>query len=357
MMDAIQTNLYNSLNTKLKLTKQDIVNIETTFKCTNATTIQNKYGSVYKNIDKIKPLVISNVEFIYNNDIYSIVEYIEQSKPSYEKDIYEYVVSVCNDSANICRNKMFEYIDNSKYLEYSVDMYIPSRNLAIDCIDTYKDSSINNISKNYLYNKALFFQTQNIRLIYITETEWTYDCDKIKQLLNIALGTSSRIYARECTITLIDNKTARPFNETTHLQNHRNAPITYGLFYKNTLVQLMSFSRTKYNRNLKNDNEWEIIRGCPGSNNIVVGGVSKLFNHFVRDYKPAKVFSYCDFNKFDGRSYEAIGMTCTGYTGPNKWWVIGDKLVPRNPSKYAEYKAISDGTLWGAGSKKYEISF
>ena len=100
--------------------------------------------------------------------------------------------------------------------------------------------------------------------------------------------------------------------------------MTYGLFQKGELVQLMSFSKTKWNRNLKGDNDWEIIRGCPGSNNIVVGGVSKLFKHFIREHDPDSVFSYCDFNKFDGKGYEAIGMRFIGYTGPDKYLLLNN---------------------------------
>ena len=141
---------------------------------------------------------------------------------------------------------------------------------------------------------------------------------KIELMLNIALGrNNTKIYARQCEVRKITNAEAKLLNEQIHLQGHRNAQVTYGLFYKNELVQLMSFSKTKYNRNLTDNNSWEIIRGCPSSNNIVVGGVSKLFKHFVKEYHPAKVFSYCDFNKFNGKSYEALGMKFIGYTGPD----------------------------------------
>lgn len=137
------------------------------------------------------------------------------------------------------------------------------------------------------------------------------------------------------------------------MQGHRNAQVTYGLFYKDQLVQLMSFSKTRYNQNLKNDNEWEIIRDCPGSNNIVVGGVSKLFKHLINDYKPTKVFSYCDFNKFDGKSYIALGMQFISYTGPNKWYVLSkDNVVPRSPKLYSEFKKYP--IIWGSGSMKFE---
>lgn len=149
------------------------------------------------------------------------------------------------------------------------------------------------------------------------------------------------------------NREAKSFNEATHLQGHRNAQVTYGLFYKDELVQLMSFSRTKYNKNLKDENSWEIIRGCPGSNNIVIGGVSKLFSHFVKDYNPSIVFSYCDFNKFNGRSYEELGMKFIGYTGYDLKYIINGKVYNRQHGNYKNIKDTIDARIYGAGSKKY----
>ena len=99
--------------------------------------------------------------------------------------------------------------------------------------------------------------------------------------------------------------------------------------------------------------EWEIIRGCPGSNNIVVGGVSKLFKHFIRENNPQQIFSYCDFNKFDGIGYESIGMKFIGYTGPDKTWLIKGIAQKRSASHYQEYKKEADAIIWGAGSKRY----
>lgn len=32
-------------------------------------------------------------------------------------------------------------------------------------------------------------------------------------------------------------------------------------------------------------------------------------------------------------------------------------MVPRNPKRYAKYKAKARCILWGSGSKKYEITF
>ena len=305
------------------------------------------YGWTYvMNNIGVEFLYCGNTAFVKNSDICKIEKYSQinhYQSSLFEQEIIDYIKSIYNIS----------FITNTRDIlkPYELDIYIPDKNIAIECNGTFWHNE-NHKDKMYHFEKSKACRDKGIRLIHIYEWEWLKYPEKIKQLLNIALGSVSKIYARQCEVREISNKEAKPFNEATHLQNHRNAQVTYGLFYNNELVQLMSFSQTKYNKNLKS-NEWEIIRGCPGSNNIVVGGVSKLFKHFINDYKPNKVFSYCDFNKFDGKSYLALGMEFVGYTGPNKWYIIDrNTVVNRNPRRYKELKDLTK--IWGSGSLKFE---
>ena len=278
-------------------------------------------------------------------DLMSLLKHSSRSIP--ENELYEYLkpfgFTITNDR---------KLLGNGK----EIDIYNPDLKIGIEFNGTYYHCSKVLQDKNYHFNKSKLAQEKMIRLIHIYEYEWTNPemKEKLKSLLTIACNkVNTKIYARKCDVKEISNKEAREFNNKNHLQGHRNAQITYGLFYEGKLVQLMSFSRTKYNRNLKGDNDWEIIRGCPGSNNIVIGGVSKLFKHFIQDNNPDRIFSYCDFNKFDGRGYEAIGMKFIGYTGPDKKWIIHGKVVNRNPYHYHELKDQAEAVIWGAGSKKY----
>ena len=248
-----------------------------------------------------------------------------------------------------------DYVTNDRSVldGKEIDLYVPSKKIGIEFNGDYWHSSLFQ-NKDYHFEKSKLAESKGVRLIHIYEYEWNSMRGKIEQLLRIALGVAGKkIYARQCEVREITNDEAKPLNEAVHLQGHRPAQVTYGLYYGGELVQLMSFSRTHYNRNLKGDNSWEIIRGCPGSNNIVVGGVGKLFSRFVKDRDPDEVFSYCDFNKFDGKSYEAIGMKFVGYTGPDKTYLIDGVAHKRNPSKYKEYKEKAEAVIWGAGSKKY----
>ena len=297
----------------------------------------------YKNLNFVDNKYLPEIENIYNNNLHG-ASYQEQSLIDYIKSIYK---------GNLIEHARIIPSDCSSY-KREVDCYLPDLHLAIEYNGVYRHSDQCGIARNYHEQKSKECEKLGIRLIHIYSDEWLNDSNKIKSLLSIAInGVTSKIYARKCQIRQITNKEAKDFNNLNHLQNHRNAQVTYGLFYNDNLVQLMSFSKSKYNRNLKSNNAWEIIRGCPGSNNIVVGGVSKLFKHFVRDYNPDEIFSYCDFNKFDGTSYEALGMKFIGYTGPNKWWIYNNHRINRNPSRYKELKNTAQGTLWGAGSKKY----
>ena len=273
-------------------------------------------------------------------DIKQYINFKFDGKSHYEDEIVDFLQSL--NITKIIRNSK-EYLDGQE-----IDIYLPDYNLGIEFNGTFWHSDLYKDDK-YHFNKSLLAQQKGIRLIHIYQYEWDNKLtkEKIKQLLKISLGkVERRIYARDCEIKQITNKEAKILNDSVHLQNHRNAQVTYGLYYKNELVQLMSFSRNK-------KYQWEIIRGCPGSNNIVVGGVSKLFKHFIKDYNPDEVFSYCDFNKFDGKSYEAIGMKFIGYTGPDMKYIIKGNVVNRQPSKYKELKSKIEARIYGAGSKKY----
>lgn len=269
------------------------------------------------------------------------------STSSYEEEIKRFLAELGVDASK-----------NRTQLEgLEIDLYDPERKIGIEFNGTYWHSLSMLGDKNYHLKKSKLAESKGIRLIHIYEYEWNNPNKRplLESLLKIAFGkVNEKIYARKCEIREISNKEAKEFNEKNHLQGHRNAQITYGLYYQGQLRQLMSFSKTKYNKNLKGANEWEIIRGCPGSNNIVIGGVSKLFKHFIKINNPDKVFSYCDFNKFDGKGYEAIGMCFMGYTGPDMKWVLKDRsVVERQPSKHAELKKQSIDQIFGAGSKKY----
>ena len=177
----------------------------------------------------------------------------------------------------------------------------------------------------------------------------------IKNLIKTALCLyDKKVFARECIVKELNKSEAKNFLEEYHLQGNRPAKINLGLFYKDELVQIITFDNTKYNKNLNSKNDWEIIRECSKAGYIIVGGKAKLFKYFIKQYKPTKVFSYCDFNKFTGNSYLKLGMLFTGYSGPDmKWLMPNGQVQNRNPKKNQELKEQAQAKIFGCGSLKY----
>lgn len=348
---------------KLKIKEKYGVNYFTESLFDNYSEI---YKTLYHNKEKSIYYLKTNLKHtfkewseIFKCPLYSIFNwvshfhlwsYIKNTKSHYEEDLINIISNMIPNDTIIHNDR--KVLDNKQ----EIDIYIPKYKLGIEFNGTYWHSNLF-LDRNYHFNKSKLAESKGIKLIHIWEYEWnnpkqqTKIITLLKENLNIM---SNIIYARKCIIKQITNQEAKFLNENTHLQGHRGAQITYGLFYQNKLVQLMSFSKTKYNRNLKEDNSWEIIRECSGSNIEVVGGLSKLFKHFIKDYKPSIVFSYCDFNKFNGKGYNKLGMKFIGYTGPDMKWILKNgNVINRNPNKHKEIKSLSMAQIYGAGSKKY----
>lgn len=181
-----------------------------------------------------------------------------------------------------------------------LDIYIPEANLAIEYDGVYWH---NNIDNSYKFEEC---KKQGIRLIQITEWEWLYNKDKIKEYLKEILTKKyiKKIFARKCELKEVDNKIYKEFCEKNHLQGYAIASVKLGLFYEGELVQIMSFSKSRLSKNY----EYEMIRECSKQEYYIVGGKGKLLNYFEKTYKPKSLISYCEKNKFNGNSYLRLGF-------------------------------------------------
>lgn len=240
-----------------------------------------------------------------------------------------------------------------------IDIYCPDYNVAIEFNGMYWHSTEVQKDKYYHSNKTRQCAEKGVRLIHIYEWEWSNPVKQqiLKSFLKVVFQKiENPIYARQCEIREVSTKDYRAFCELNHLQGYRAAKVVYGLYYQDTLVQLMSFSPPQ-KRNAKETFQWEIVRGCPGSNNVVVGGVSKLWKHFLKVHQPESVMSYCDTNKFDGHSYLDIGMTLYKddplnvwyvdiHTGKVQQWLFRDK-------EKREALLANSFIVYGAGNKTF----
>lgn len=261
--------------------------------------------------------------------------------------------------------KTSKYIIGKGDNRVEIDIYVEDRKVGIEFNGVYYHATngINRRAHNYHLKKNTLAYGEGIELIQVWEDQWVNQTEIIKDVIAARLGVirGEKIYARKCDVRDITTAEYREFCEKQHVQGYRSATVKLGLYYKNTLVQIASFSKARgYGNNNAHRYQWEWIRGCISSNNKVIGGTSKLLNHFIKTYDPENILCFSDWNLFSGKGYEECGFCFEGYTGPDKFYISNPRKlirINRNPYTYQENKTlVQEGKLlecYGCGSKKF----
>lgn len=201
-----------------------------------------------------------------------------------------------------------------------LDLYFPEKKLAVEFDGIFwHNGSIKSLEKYELCKKL------GIRLVNIFEHE--YSESKIKSIIKTALGEKPKhiLYARKCEIRNVREDEYKKFVIENHIQNYAYASVIYGLYYDNELVQIMSFSKPRFNKKY----EWEIIRECSKCEYSIVGGKERLWRHFLKEHNPASVISYCDKRFFTGESYLRLGFSLAGESKPSYFYANKSQVLSR----------------------------
>lgn len=223
-----------------------------------------------------------------------------------------------------------------------LDIYIPSKKLAIEFNGVYHHSDARK-HNNYHINKFKECQEKGIQLISIWEDQYLTKIDIVKSLILSKLGIyDSKIFARRCNIINVDVKTANDFYKNNHIQGKCSAAVHYALKYDNEIVSMMSFGKRSLGKNCDCIN-WELIRYCSKLNTNVVGGVSKLFTKFIKDYKPKQITSWSSNDISNGNMYKLLGFECVNMS--QSYWYISKDMKRYHRSNFNKSNLIKLGVI------------
>lgn len=245
---------------------------------------------------------------------------------------------------------------NGDILEFPLKRYsydIKKDNYLIEINPTHTHNSTFNIfqgknplPKEYHYNKRKFAEENGYKNFII------WDWDDENKIISF-FKDKMKIFARNCQIKEIDKNKANLFLNEYHFQNAcKGNQINLGLFYKDILVEVMTFGKPRYNKNF----EWELLRLCSHKDYLVIGGANKLFNFFLREYNPKSIISYCDNDKFDGNVYKKLNFIEKSFTIGKHWH------NPKNNSHITDNLLRMQGadrifgTNFGKGTSNNEIA-
>ncbi len=252
-----------------------------------------------------------------------------------EKEIGEYVKSLGIE----IKTKVRDLLSDKK----EIDILVPELGIGIE-YDGLKWHSDEFKESNYHLNKTKECEKLGIRLIHIFEDEWVNKKEIIKSMLSNILGkTQNKIYARNCDVRKVSQEDKKKFLDDSHIQGNIGSFVNLGLYHDNELVSLMCFGKPRVNlgRKTHKDGEFELLRFCNKPYTSVIGGASKLFKHFIDEYKPELITSYCDYRWSVGNMYVKLGFTLSHHSQPNYYYIVGNNR--KNRFKYRKSELIKEG--------------
>ncbi len=133
------------------------------------------------------------------------------------------------------------------------------------------------------------------KMIYLWEDIYRNRQIQVKSRLRSVLGLNKRLHGRETIISRLDKQTYFTFLEEHHLLGTTPAKTKLGLYHKQNLVAVAGFGRPcpidYAGRTYRSS---ELIRFCNKSGLTVVGGLSKLLEHFIRESTVEHLMTYVD---------------------------------------------------------------
>lgn len=258
---------------------------------------------------------------------------------------------------------------------YEVDIYLPDLNIGFEFNGVFWHSAKfkDNLYHLKKYNKSL---ENNINIYTIWEDDWFCKRNICKSFILNKLNKSIKIYARKCDIREVSYNESKLYLESNHLQGNCSSSIRIGLYYNDSLCSLMTFSklrlplqRLKENRDVKF--HYELTRFASIINHSVVGGASKLFKYFLRNFEVSQIETYSDNLISNGDIYLKLGFNYSHTSKPGYWYLVDgirehrfnwrkQKLVKLgyDPNKTEEEIMLEIGyyRIYNAGNKKWILN-
>lgn len=250
---------------------------------------------------------------------------VTYKKSTMEQEVVRYLYE-------ICPGIVLERCKRNLIAPYEVDIYLPEYKIGIECNPTYTHNSSFGTyygdppkDRKYHAMKSRMCEEVGVNLIHIFGYEWTNHKEVVKSRLCNMLGCNPYLYhARKLTLKEVPAKESKDFLNQNHMQGYTSSAVRLGLYDGKELISLMTFSKPRGSLGYSaqyGENTWELTRFCTKLYINCVGGASRLFTHFIREYAPSMVTSFSNDSNTTGKVYSILGFHKVGEVQPGYVWV------------------------------------
>ena len=272
---------------------------------------------------------------------------------------------------------------NRKLLDgKEIDIVVEGTNICIEYNGLYYHTEKMGKTSSYHLNKTIDCNQIGYRLFHVFEDEWKMNENLVKSKLKHLLKVNDwiKIGGRNVTIKKINTEDKSFFLKNNHIQGTDKSNISYGAYYKDVMVGVMTFN-DKRNMTKNSKGEFELSRYATKQNYMVMGLASKMLKQFINDCSPNSIISFADRrwtmdgnkNMYTNLGFELVSILKPTYTyynsKVNKYKRFHKFSFGKNnlKSKYLDIdlnKSESQITselgyskIWDCGLFKYKIQF
>lgn len=237
-------------------------------------------------------------------------------------------------------------------------LHVADKNTAFHLIDIggYKNFSTEQNCKYFFHDLSQKYERQGTQLVHVWEDIWLSKKEQVEARIAALLGHFTRYHARLTTVKKITNPTLIDFLQQHHLQIAIGGRYKYGLFFRDELLAVASFSAVRpMNRNGTMYSSHELLRFANKTGCVVAGGLSKLLAHFINEQNPDDVMTYVDCDWGKGKGYKMLGFYKAGELEPQSFLLDTTTNLRRHENSQAELSPLlrNDLNIYNSGSYKY----
>ena len=210
----------------------------------------------------------------------------------------------------------------------------------------------NNISPQTLIKLQERYHQEGTKLIHLWEDLWLSKQDQVLARIKSLIGKNIRIHGRKTKVSKITKPVADFFLTENHLQGSVSSRYKIGLFEKDELVAVATFSALRKMNHTENYKSAELIRFAVKAGYSITGGLSKLISFFATTYKPNDLMTYADRDWSAGEAYIKLGFKQTAVLEPQIYGLDGNlnRQLKNDREVFAQ-------EVFNTGSLKFILQF
>lgn len=199
---------------------------------------------------------------------------------------------------------------------------------------------------------------KTIKTIQLWQDQWIHQQQIVTGRILSLLGRSDPIYARKTILKKITQEETDHFLNHNHLQGSTKAKIKYGLYYKEVLVSVATFTwPRKFYKEDRVYLSYGLIRHCNLNGHHVIGGLSKILAQLQKDYAVDDIMTFVDLDWSEGLSYQQLGFELIERTQPEIFYIDRETLKRYDPKEMERLGKSAQHyyEIQNSGNNKYKL--